>query len=373
MAQPDFSAPDWMEENSIDDIQERMMDNLPSDIDKTPGGFAYDFTMPTAIEKSRFIEENLMQTLMFAFPQYAPDAWLDLHSRQVHLTRHAAQKASGQLLITGEPGTEIEAGTMFYIPATANSGTIDFVTDDECVIGEDGTVLVSITANEAGSDYNVSANTITNMDDPMDEITAVTNPEPITGGTDEESDDDLYDRIAVEYDNSLTYLGNDVDYIRWAKEAGAGDCMVDSSSGDPGTVILVLVDTNGDPATQELCDAVYNYIVSPDDRSLRLLPTACAKLVCMAATSFTVDFTCTGLQYHSTTIAEIKAEFSVLLKEVFAEAKTSGVLRYNDVRPLLSDIAGVDDFDTFLIDGCMENIEFSLEEYPMIGTLDFNS
>ena len=370
--QPEFNAPDFIEENSLDEIQERMMGNLPDDIDQTPGGFPYDFTMPTAIEKSSFIEEELTKCIMLAFPEYATSDWLDLHARQVGLSRHPAKSATGTLLITGEPGTEIEEESMFYVPATALTETIEFLSSEDVTIGEDGTVLVPVIASEAGADSNVAANTITNMDDPLDEIISITNPEAMTGGTDEESDDDLYDRIAVEYDNNRTYLGNDVDYIRWAKEAGAGDCIVDPAADGPGTVTLVLVDTNGDPASEELCQSVFNYIVSPNDRTRRLLPTGTAQIKCIAANSFTVDFTCSGLQYSNTTIAQIKEEFQVLVKNVFSAAKETGILRYNDVRPLMNDITGVEDFNTFLVDGGMENISFSREEYPVVGVLDFN-
>ena len=92
----------------------------------------------------------------------------------------------------------------------------------------------------------------------------------------------------------------------------------------------------------------------------------------MAATGFEVNFKVTGLQYANTTINEIMDEFRKLVKEVFSDAKSDGVLRYNDVRPLMSDIAGVDDFDTFLLNGGTVNVPFSKEEYPVVGVLDFS-
>ena len=52
MPQPDFTQPDFMDGCSVEDIHGRMMSNLPGDIDDTPGGFPYDFTMPSAIEKA---------------------------------------------------------------------------------------------------------------------------------------------------------------------------------------------------------------------------------------------------------------------------------------------------------------------------------
>jgi uncharacterized phage protein gp47/JayE len=241
------------------------------------------------------------------------------------------------------------------------------------VIGEDGSVLIPVSAVEAGTDSNVAANTVVIMAKPDKAITEVVNPEEITGGTERESNDDFYDRIAAENSNSRTSLGNDTDYERWAKQAGAGDCIVIPAANGPGTVKLVLVDANGQPANEKLVEDVYNYIVSPDDRSKRLLPTACAQLLCEAATTVKVNYTITGLQYDTTTsIEQIKAEFSELVKAIYTEAKSENLIRYNDIRPLITDITGVKDFDTFLIDGGMSNVVLAKEEYPATGTLDFS-
>lgn len=71
MAQPEFIQPDFMQGSTEAEIHERMMANLPDDIDDMPGGFPYDFTMPAAIEKSEFINYHMARALMIAFPQYA--------------------------------------------------------------------------------------------------------------------------------------------------------------------------------------------------------------------------------------------------------------------------------------------------------------
>lgn len=373
MAQPEFTAPDFVDDNDPDSIHERMMENLPDDIDDTPGGFPFDFTMPSAIEKSELIEFHLIRALMIAFPQYAWDEWLDLHGQQVHITRHEASKATGYLLLEGEPDTEIEAGTIFCVPAVGDIPAIEYETDEDCMINEDGTVNVAITAVEAGADANVKAGSISIMDEPMDEITGITNPNAVTGGAREETDDDYYDRIAFEYENNRTYLGNDSDYKRWAQEAGAGDCIVDTAANSPGTVKLVLIDTNGQPASDALIKQVYDYIVSPDDRKARLLPTACAELYCVSAITVEIDYTCTGLEYDGTTsIQQIVSKFETELKKIYSKAKSEGVLRYNDVRPLISSIIGVQDFDTFLINGSTSNIVFATEEYPETGICEFS-
>lgn len=271
-------------------------------------------------------------------------------------------------------GTEIAKGTIFCVPATQYSPAIGFSTDDVCVIDDGGTVEIEITAVDDGPGSNVRADSIVIMEEPIDEITAITNPDPVKGGAAEESNDDFYDRIAEEYANSRTFLGNDNDYRRWAKEAGAGDCIVDPAFDGPGTVQLVLTDTNGQPANGELINTVYDYIVSPNDRTRRLLPTACAELSCIPASAVRIDYTCTGLllDKETTDIAQIIISFEKAVRKVYAEAKADGILRYNDVRPIISDIDGVEDFDEFLVNGGMRNIPLQKKEYPETGACMFS-
>ena len=57
---------------------------------------------------------------------------------------------------------------------------------------------------------------------------------------------------------------------------------------------------------------------------------------------------------------------------MYDKAKTDSILRYNDVRPLISAIAGVKDFETFTINGGTENIILAQDEYPQTGTLNFS-
>ncbi len=371
--QPEFVKPQFMEHTTAEEIHQRMMENLPGDIDDMPGGFPYDFTMPAALEKEELINFHLMRALMVAFPQYAWDEWLDLHGKQVRLERHPPGRASGKAEVSGKAGTKIMAGTVFCTEATEDGPSIEFAAQEDAEIGEDGTVLVPVSAVEGGTGSNVAAGTVTFMAKPNRHVTEVNNPEPITGGTDPESDDDFYDRIATEYENSRTYIGNDSDYIRWAKEAGAGDCIVIPAAEGPGTVRLALVDANGRPANEALVEAVYDHIVSPEDRSRRLLPTACARLVCVPSTTVPVDFIITGLLFDGTTsLAQIRIDFAEAVKAIYAAAKQTNLLRYNDVRPIISNISGVLDFDVFFINGEMENIPLDAEEYPETGTLDFS-
>ena len=369
---PEFQNPEFVQNSDPDIIQERMMDNLPADLSNMPGDFPHDLTMPTAIEISQMIQFHIVRTLMLAFPEYAWDSWLDLHGAQVHVTRHAANYATGQITIKGEPGTLIKEGTVFCVPATDESAAIEYAADTQVELSG-GADKIPVTAVEAGASSNTAANTITIMLKPVRGVLSITNEEPITGGTDIEGDEPYYERIHEEYANSESYIGNDADYIRWAKEVdGIGGCIVQPTWRGPGTVKLILVDSNGDPANQQLQDAVYEHIVSPSDRSKRLMPTGSAELTVAPAKTLPISYVCTGMVLYGITCEEAAEAFKKEVYLVYEESKKDGVLRYNDVRPLLAKIKGVEDFSDFTMNGGHGNIQFAAEEYAVTGEVVFS-
>ena len=188
----------------------------------------------------------------------------------------------------------------------------------------------------------------------------------------EENDEDYYERIHAEFQDSQFYVANDADYIKWAKEVpGIGDCIVEPAVEGPGTVGLILVDSNGQPASSTLVTAVYNHIVSPDDRSKRLLPTGSSKLIVKSATVKTVDFACTGLVLDGVGLDDVISTFKTEMMAVYSAAKETNILRYNSARTVLSTITGVSDFIDFTMDGKRENIHLSSSEYADTGNVTF--
>ena len=87
---PAFSAPDWLKTETAEQIQARMMESLPPDIDDTEGGFPWDFTYPTALEKDELLNFHLVETLKLMFPAWAYGAYLDGHARADGLSRRPA-------------------------------------------------------------------------------------------------------------------------------------------------------------------------------------------------------------------------------------------------------------------------------------------
>lgn len=108
------------------------------------------------------------------------------------MQRRPAEKSQGEVVITGEPGTTIEAG---FTVSRINS----YVTVEDVEIGVGGTVVAWVEAIIAGANGNAPANTVIEIDTPLVGVDSVTNPEPIIGGREEETDTELKERYERSY------------------------------------------------------------------------------------------------------------------------------------------------------------------------------
>ena len=371
MSIPEFTPPSFLNDQDAETIHKRMMENLPPDIDNTENGFPWDFTKPTALEKAEMLEFHLVETLKIMFPMWAYGEWLDYHAKGRGITRKPANPASGELLITGVPGTTIPAGFRFAAPATADTPAIEYQTTEKYTIGEDGTVRVQVTAVEPGTKGNVPANTVTLMMTPIKGITSVTNEAAITGGTEVESDDELRNRIMeIDAASEASFVGSDGDYKRWAEEVpGVGTALVMPEWAGPGTVKVVVIDANGQPANQAIITAVYNNIMSPDDRLQRKAPIG-ATVTVEAPTAKEINYSFTLELKAGENQETVLERFKAQLRTYYVEAKKEGVVRYNKVSSILTNTEGVKDFTGLTMNGGTINIELGEDEYPVTGTID---
>ena len=371
MSIPEFIPPSFLSDQDAETIHKRMMENLPPDIDDMENGFPWDFTKPTALEKAEMLEFHLVETLKIMFPMWAYDEWLDYHAKGRGITRKPANAASGELLITGISGTTIPAGFKFAAPATADTPAIEYQTTEKYTIGEDGTVRVQITAVEAGPKGNVPANTVTLMMTPIKGITSITNEANITGGTEVESDDELRNRIMeIDAASEASFVGSDGDYKRWAEEVpGVGTALVTPEWAGPGTVKVVVIDANGQPANTAIIAAVYDNIMSPGDRLQRKAPIG-ATVTIEAPTAKELNYTFTLELKAGENQETVLERFKAQLRTYYVEAKKDGVVRYNRVSSILTNTDGVKDFTDLTINGGTVNIDLEEDEYPVTGIVD---
>lgn len=367
----EFKAPSFLNDQDAETIHKRMMEELPPDIDDTEGGFPWDFTKPTALEKAEMLEFHLIETLKIMFPMWAMDYWLDLHARGKGLTRKPANPASGSLIITGVSGTTIPAGFKFAAPAIGDQPAIEYETEEKYTIGEGGTVEVHVTATEPGTTGNVPAGTISIMMTPIKGITAITNPEKITGGAEQESNDELRGRIdELDAASEASFVGSEGDYKRWAEEVpGVGTALVMAEWAGPGTVKAIIIDANGQPANLSIITEVYNNIMQPDNRLQRKAPIG-ATVTITAPTARTIDYSFT-LELESTeTEITVLDRFKEQLQAYYIEAKKEGVVRYTRIGSILTSTSGVKDYTGLTVNGGTVNIVLIEDEYPVTGIVD---
>lgn len=364
-----YTPPEILNDMDEDTIHARMLAAIPDNLDKTYGGFVYDFTMPSAIEKADAMI-LLNEVIQLFFPEWSSGEFLDKLGRAVALTRKSATAAETTLKITGTPNTLIPAGFVFSTTATAISDNIEFLSLEDVVLDENGEVEIPAICTQTGTVGNVPANSITLMSSPVSGINSITNEAAATGGTEEETDEEFSARIVErERDGDSSFVGCDADYKRWAQEVdGVGAAIVVPEWNGPGTVKIIVMDANGEPATSTIITNVYNHIISPDDRESRIAPIG-ATLTVNTASVLPLTITADIVMDPEADIDDVTSAFKSNLSGCLEEAMTEGTLRITRVGAALSKTDGVVDYENLLINGSADNIAVSVDEYPVADTI----
>lgn len=368
MAQ-EFKAPSFLDGNDLDTIHARMLENLPEDIDKSEGGHTWNLTMPAAYEKAYMVEFLITEAIKTIFPMFCEDyaELMDYHAQTRGIIRKEAEYATGEVTVTGVNTTEIPEGTMFSTMEINNQPSIDFVTTQDAVIETAKTVKIPIIATEPGTTGNVPANTIVLNSSDIDTIEAVTNEKETTGGVEEESTESLQARI-MEYDKlqETSYGGSEADYRRWALSVnGTGGASIIHPPDDTTPIKIVLTDSLGMPANEELCEAVYNYIMRPDSPAERLAPVN-DRIEVIPPTTINVAVQATIELETSASIIQIKKTFTEELQKYMSEVIEVNEIRYTKVSGILAAIDGVGDHKDLTINGGTVNIAVDEGQIPLV-------
>lgn len=375
----DYVAPSQIATVDIQAIHARMLENLPLDIDKTEGGFAWDFTMPAALEEAN-IMVMLNDILQIFFPEWSYGIYLDLIGKRDGIIRRAGTKAQGKLVVTGNIGTVIPAGFKFATAETALASNMEFETLEEVEL-DNGDNIITVRCTQVGLAGNTPANAVTLMSSPLRGIETINNPQPITGGTDPESDDSLRARI-IERDrnNDMSYVGNEADYKRWAREcSGVGSVIVmpEWQGKGTGTVKVIVMDANGNQANEDIIERVYQHIVSPDNVDSRLAPIGAIVTVGTADPVGLVIRATVHLE-PGAKLEDVRLAYINGINTYFVEAKEESCVYYTRVGSVLSETAGVLDYEELTVDkeddpeptsGHEANIPIAADEFPSIAKI----
>lgn len=362
----DMEILEFLQNYDEDTIHEEIFALIPDIYDKSEGQHYWNFTRPTAYVVSQLRGFDLPEAIKLIWPKFSNGEYLDYHAELRSMARKAAQYATGEITITGTAGTVIPAGYTVSTEAKNDVASQDYVTVAECVIGEDGTVTVAAMASNAGTEGNTAAQTIVVNSSSFEDVTGIINTAPFTGGVDEEDDDSLYARIR-EYDQTQgdSNIGNPSDYKRWAESVpGTGTAKVIRSKDTSGLVTIVLTDGNGEPASESLCETVYNHIMSPDDEDSRLAP--CGAYLTVIPPTTTIVTIRANVELTSGTIESVTADFVTRLKEYIPEAIENHEILYQKIGSILGSTEGVYDYSELYVNDGMANILLATTVFPVI-------
>lgn len=203
----------------------------------------------------------LAVVLKQAFPDTATGGWLDLHCKQVGVTRKAATKAKGTVFLTraGSAGNlPIAAGRIVKTKPDGAGRVYRFVTTADVVLPDGATeIAAAIEAEEYGQGSNATAGQISEIATAVAGVDAVENRADwlVSEGADAESDEALRQRYFLAWQglNGATKHA----YAAWALDVPGMVAVkvLDQHPRGQGTVDLVVKGTAGLP-TQALIDAV---------------------------------------------------------------------------------------------------------------------
>lgn len=364
----EFVLPSFLENRGIDDIHDEMIEVIPVDIDMSAGGHFWNMTRPTASAVAMMCEYILPEALKIAFPQFSYDEFLDYHANARGISRNDATKASGYIIVTGTAGAFIEEGSIFSTAAIDGEPSKDYETTVDTTIPDSGSVRIPIQCTVAGITGNTGAQTIIFVSSKISGIESVINEEAITGGTEKETDTHLQERIS-EYDQSQndSYVGNDADYKRWAKSVdGVGEAVVIPAQDDSGLVTIIITDASGNPANEDLCNRVYNFIMSPEDRIKRLAPiNAFLSIIPPQTANITISAVVELSQ--GATIESIKVDYLAAVKNYLQKAMDDGEIKVSAIAALLSSVPGINDYKEVKLNGNILNVPVSTAQLPVVN------
>ena len=283
-----------------------------------------------------------------------------------NMTRRSGTVATCSIDLFGTPGTLIQRGTVFL---TAEG--LRFATTAAVTIGADGRAVCTLQAAENGAAYNIAAGALVSMWINIPGLTSYYNTEA-TGGTDDETGGQLYERIDEARKRPRT-SGNGWDYRGWALEIdGVGEAKIVELAFGAGTVGITLVDSTYAPASPEKVEAVLQNI-------LRKKPIGAAPTVEAAkAVEISVSATVT---LAGTTTEAVKEALTAALQDYFKTLIDNKYQRiyykpsedlpytvvYNRILALLLTIPGVDNFSSLTVSGAEEDISIPADSIPTLG------
>lgn len=339
-----------MIEIEYEDILQRMLDRIPDTFDKRQGSIVYDALAPTAAELTRsyiYLDFIISKLNIENLEDEELDAYVYQRSG---VKRKQATKAirkgifskADRSFFNVEIGSRFTGEDLYYkVIEKIKDGEFKLECEE---LGEVGNAYVGPLIPVDYTEGLAKA-----------EITDV-----LEYGYNAESDESLLERYYERIRTPAT-SGNKYHYLNWAKEVtGVGDARIIPLWNGRGTVKVVIVDSNKNPATKELATKVYQHI--EDVRPIG------AKVTVVSAIGKNISITAKVKLAEGYRIQLVQNEFKKAIDKYRKDiAFKDSYISYAKIGSILLNIDGVLDYSSFKLDGLMKNIGLGEEEIPIFS------
>ncbi len=236
---------------SSDEILKLLLSHLSDTYQKSIGFPMYDILAAAAIQFAE-TDAEIKAAIQKLNPRNLTGSDLDdyIYPRS-GLNRKQATFSEGVVHVTG-------TGTVDYGALFATPGGVKFMAIQTVNVVKEADIPVS--CMQDGAVGNVPAHSVTLIPVTIQGISACDNPEPMSGGFPEETDDEYYERHLIKIQTPPT-SGNIYHYMMWALEIeGVKRVKVFPLGHGKNTVDVVIADSSGRPADKSLVKAVQDYI-----------------------------------------------------------------------------------------------------------------
>ena len=305
------------------------------------------------------------------FPDLSDEAFLVRHAALYGLSKNPVGYAKALIAIPGADDTAVPAGTVFVRASDSARYTtsVEVVTNlDSADYGLDSTpyffgsvAVVEITAELAGSDYELSTNDSISLETPIDDIGQNGYDGVVLEITDTGSDVETTEQLRTRLLERLAdppHGGNAADYVAWAKEVpGVTRAWVRPGALGPGTVVVYFV-RDGDPSiipdSGEVAD-VQDYLdeVAP----------VTAEVTAFAPDTGSIPFTISVTPDTSTVRAAVQASLEDLIN---SEGEPDGTLLLSAFNTAVGTTQGVEDYE---ITSPSANVTMNSNQVPVLGAI----
>lgn len=249
----------YLEKYTFDYLMQEALSKVPDDIDKREGSIIYDALAPAMHQLAGFYIQ-LRYVLYDIFAHTASGEYLDMRVQEFGLSRIEATKAVKLGYFTNSAGApiNISVGTRFSTVEEIESRSYIVIDSPNTPVGT--MYLECEESGSKGNRYNGAIVPLTNITG----LGTATLGDSIFPARDEETDEELRQRFYI-FANEKPFGGNFIDYVTETNSiSGVGGCQVFPVWNGGGTVKVVVMDADYNPASTTLVNAVKTYLDPPN-------------------------------------------------------------------------------------------------------------